>query len=273
MDSLQKFLKTNKYQVINKQLIFIKPFDELKVKLPENPSAIRERLQPKLYDYSYMVTASARKILDEMLKLTSKQQSRLKILDLGCGYKPFKSLFSNDQYIGVDMSLNSYADIIADNQDLPFKNNIFDIIIISEVLEHCENEYKVIDELRRVAKNKALVYLTLPFIFPLHGAPYDFNRFTQHKLKSFFKKDNIILLQESNNIFGSIFIFINMVLRILFGSTKFLYPVYVFNNLLALALENLGRLYRDKTGFIAEYWEYALKSFPVGYSMIVKVNK
>lgn len=273
MDNLQKFLKTKNYQVRNGQLIFTKPFDELKRELPKKPSAVRERLEPELYDYSYMVTSSARKTLDEMLKLIPKNQSQSKILDLGCGYKPFQSLFPNDQYIGVDMSLNSLADVIADNHNLPFKDNIFDIIIISEVLEHCENEYKVIDELRRVAKNEALVYLTLPFIFPLHGVPYDFNRFTQYKLKSLFKNDNIIFLQENNNIFGSILIFINMVLRILFGSTKILYPVYIFNNLLILALENLGRLYRDKTGFIAEYWEYALKAFPVGYSMIVKINK
>lgn len=273
MGKIDALLKNKNYRQKYGRLIFAKPYDVLKGKLPKNPSAIRERLEPKLYDYSYLVTLSARKIFDRMLNLVPKKTGPLKILDLGCGYKPFQSLFPNDRYLGVDMSLNSFADVIADNHNLPFKDDVFDVIIISEVLEHCDNEYQVIKELRRVAKNQALVYLTLPFIFPLHGVPYDFNRFTKHKLKSLFKQDKIVLLKESNNIFGSVFAFINLVLRILFGSSKILYPVYIINNLLSLAFENLSKFYRDKHGIIAQYWEYTLSAFPIGYSMIVRIKK
>ena len=273
MVNIDSFLRSKNFKRKNKQYIFIQPIDELKDELPKNPSAIRERLRPRLYDYSYVVTLSAKKVLNQMLKLIPKRSVPLKILDLGCGYKPFQPLFPNDWYCGVDISLNSFADVIADNHNLPFKDNIFDIIIISEVLEHCDNEYRIINEMRRVAKNKALVYLTLPFIFPIHGVPHDFNRFTSYKLKSLFKNDDIVSLQASNNIFGSIFIFINMILRILFGSVKILFPVYIINNLLALLLEKLGKFCRDDKGFIAEYWQYALASFPIGYSMIVKIKK
>ena len=273
MDKIIALLKNKKYRCQYGRLIFAKPFDELKGELPKNPSAIRERLMPKLYDYSYIMTLKARKVMDKLLSQLSDKTKPLKILDLGCGYKPFQSLFPGSDYIGVDMSLNSYADVIADNHHLPFKNNVFDVIIITEVLEHCDNEYQVISELRRVAKNQALVYLTLPFIFPLHGIPYDFNRFTKYKLKRLFKTDKIILLQESNNIFASLFIFTNMIFRILFGSVRALSPVYILNNLLSMAAENLSKLYRDKTGFIAEYWEYALSAFSIGYSMIIKIKK
>lgn len=272
MDKIETFLKNKNYRRQHGRLVFAKPFDQLKGKLPSNPPAIRERLQPKIYDYSYIMTRFSRRVLNQILKLIPRK-GKLKILDLGCGYKPFRSLFPGAKYVGVDISLNSYADVIADNQNLPFKDNIFDVIIITEVLEHCHNEYLVISELRRVAKNKALVYLTIPFMFPLHGVPYDFNRFTKHKLKSLFARDKILLLKGSNNIFGSVFIYVNMILRILFGSAKLLYPAYIINNLLALAAENLSRLYRDKTGFIAEYWDYALDAFPIGYSMIVKIKK
>lgn len=262
MDKIDSLLKNKNYRLKHGR-----------GKLSKNPSVIRERLEPKLYDYSYLVTLSARKMFDRMLNLLSKKTGSLKILDLGCGYKPWQSFFPNDQYLGVDMSLNSYADVIADNHNLPFKDNVFDVIIISEVLEHCDDEYQVIKELRRVAKNQALVYLTLPFLFPLHGVPYDFNRFTSYKLKRLFKKDKIISLRESNNIFASLPIIINMLLRILFGSAPLFYPVYIFNNLLAMVLGNLSRVYRDETGFIAEYWQYALNAFPIGYSMIVKIKK
>lgn len=273
MEKIDTLLKNKNYQREYGRLIFAKSYDKLEGELPKNPSAIRERLDPKLYDYSYTMTLSSRKIIDRMLEILPEKTEPLKILDLGCGYKPFQSLFPHDQYIGVDMSLNSFADVIADNHNLPFKDNVFDVVIITEVLEHCVNEYQVINELRRVAKNQALVYLTLPFIFPLHGIPYDFQRFTKYKLEQLFKQDKIILLKESNNIFASLFIFSNIILRILFGTIKVLYPVYIINNLLSLAAEKLSQIYRDKKGFIAEYWEYALTAFPIGYSMIVKVKK
>src|SRR3989344_2408752 len=273
MEKIETLLKNKKYRRQHGRLIFTKPYDELKGELPQNPPAIRERLKPSLFDYSYIMTLKARKIIDQVVELVSKKNKPLKILDLGCGYKPFQSLFPNDDYLGVDMSLYSYADVIADNHNLPFKDSVFDVIIITEVLEHCDNEYQVISELRRVAKNQALVYLTLPFIFPLHGIPYDFNRFTKYKLKQLFMKDKVILLNGSNNIFSSIFIFFNILFRIMFGSTQALSPVYILNNLLSMAAEKLTNIYRNKKGFIAEYWEYAQTSFPIGYSMIVKIKK
>lgn len=273
MEKINSLLKNKNYRVKHNRLIFTKPFDALKGKLPENPPAIRERLQPRLYDYSYVMTLAAKNTLERLLKLIPNSAPPLKVLDLGCGYKPFKSFFPNDNYVGVDMSLNSFADVIADNHNLPFKNNIFDVVIITEVLEHCDNEYQVIDELRRVAKNGAYIYLTMPFLFPLHGVPHDFNRFTSYKLKQLFSRDKIVLLKSSNNIFASFFIFINMIIRILFGSAPLFYPVYILNNLLALAAQNLNKLYRGEDGFIAEYWQYALNAFPIGYSMIVKIKK
>lgn len=273
MENINTLLKNKKYYRKYSRFIFTKPFDKLTGRLPKNPPAIRERLRPQLYDYSFVMTLSAKNTINKMLKLITRNNRPLKVLDLGCGYKPFQSLFPNDQYIGVDMSLNSYADVIADNHNLPFKDNIFDVIIITEVLEHCDDEYKVINELKRVAKNQALVYLTLPFIFPLHGIPYDFNRFSIYKLKKLFKQDKIVLIEGSNNLFASWFIFCNILLRILFGTLKIIYPIFIFNNLLALLAEKMNYFYRDKKGFIAQYWEYALSAFPVGYSMIVKIKK
>lgn len=273
MDKIEALLKNQKFTRSRGRLVFIKPVDKLNGRLPKNPAAIRERLRPSLADYSFIMTLAAKKVIEQLLLLLPRPIKSIRVLDLGCGFKPFQALFPGSQYLGVDISVNSYADIIADNQSLPFKDNLFDVVIMTEVLEHCDNEYAVISELRRVAKNKALIYLTMPFMFPLHGVPHDFNRFTKYKLNNLFKDDKIILLEASNNIFASVFIFINMVIRILFGSAPLLIPIYIVNNLLAMAAENLGRLYRDKTGFIAEYWRYALGAFPIGYSMIVRIKK
>jgi len=268
MKSIKKTLKPQKkYLTKGKRLIFVKQFEDFKGKLPQNPSIIRERLNPRLYDFSYLMTRSFRQTMTDFVDLTSKKKKPLTILDLGCGYKPFKKLFpKNSNYIGVDMSLNSYADIIADNHQLPFKNNTFNIVIASEVLEHSSNEYQFIEELIRVSKNKALVFISSPFIFPEHGQPYDFQRLTKHKLKELFKNHKIIILKESNNIISSVFVFINLFFRTILGSSALLSPIYIFNNLLALAAEKI----KSPNNV---YLKTALKSCPIGYSLIVEIKK
>ena len=268
MKSIKKTLKPRqKYFTKGKRLIFVKQFEDFKGKLPKNPSIIRDRLNPRLCDFSYLMTRSFRRTMADFVNLTNKKKGPLTILDLGCGYEPFKKLFpKNSNYIGVDMSLNSYADIIADNHQLPFKNNTFDIVIASEVLEHSSNEYQFIEELTRVSKNKALVFISLPFIFPEHGQPYDFQRLTKYKLKELFKNHKIISLKESNNIVSSVFVFINLFFRIILGSSGLLSPIYIFNNLLALAAEKIKPPNNA-------YLETALKSCPIGYSLIVEIKK
>ena len=273
MNKLKKILKPKlKYITKNQKLIFANNFIDFKGKKPNKPSIIRERLSPRLYDYSYLMTKSFLKTMNQFTKLVNQKKTPV-ILDLGCGYKPFKLLFKNCQYIGVDISLDSFADIIADNHKLPFKDNCFDAVIVSEVLEHSKNEYKLIKELKRVTKNKGLVFISMPFLFPLHGVPDDFQRFTKYKLKGIFQKDTIVKIKETNNLFSSFFTLPNLLLRILFGSIKILYPIYLINNLLALAVENISKIYRHKKGFIGQYWDYALTSSPLGYSLIVKIKK
>ena len=77
-------------------------------------------------------------------------------LHLGCG--PQKKTGS----IGVDFNKNINADVIHDLNKFPypFKNNQFDKIIADNILEHLENIPKVIEELHRIAKNGAVLFVT-----------------------------------------------------------------------------------------------------------------
>lgn len=67
------------------------------------------------------------------------------ILDIGCGSKPYKGLFTADQYIGMDIRIsghhhvNSLIDVFYDGSNIPFGNNHFDSIVCFEVLEHVFN--------------------------------------------------------------------------------------------------------------------------------------
>ncbi|WP_301703933.1 bifunctional 2-polyprenyl-6-hydroxyphenol methylase/3-demethylubiquinol 3-O-methyltransferase UbiG [uncultured Parabacteroides sp.] len=112
-----------------------------------------------------------------------------RLLDFGCGSKPYKSLFSQAiEYIGVDVENeghnhdNEDVDFYYDGITLPFEKETFDSILCSEVLEHVPNLDAILDELNRVLVSDGKLLVTVPFVWPEHELPFDFRRFTVNGL-------------------------------------------------------------------------------------------
>jgi len=68
-------------------------------------------------------------------------------------------------------------------------------VICLEVLEHCQNPFKAVSELKRVLKTQGLLLLTVPFLLQYHGKGStsqghdsypDYWRFTHEGLQSLF---------------------------------------------------------------------------------------
>lgn len=108
-----------------------------------------------------------------------------KVLDFGCGEKPYDFLFQQCDYIGVDIetsghdNTNSNIDIFYDGNVLPFAENCFDLVFSSEVFEHVFNLPQVLFEINRVLTEDGVLVLTVPFAWPEHEQPYDYARYTQ----------------------------------------------------------------------------------------------
>jgi SAM-dependent methyltransferase len=93
-------------------------------------------------------------------------------LDLGCGdCRVEESLNKYDiKFIGIDLNLNSLREakskghnvICADARRLPFEDVCFDGVILTEVLEHVEEDDKVISEISRVLRSNASCIITVP---------------------------------------------------------------------------------------------------------------
>jgi len=82
-----------------------------------------------------------------------------KLLDFGCGSKPYQHLFSHiNEYIGVDFEGggNPYeknnVDFYYDGHHLPFENQTFDSALATEVFEHIFNIDEILGEIHRVLK-------------------------------------------------------------------------------------------------------------------------
>jgi predicted SAM-dependent methyltransferase len=85
--------------------------------------------------------------------LESTEYASGTLIDIGCGNKPHYPVFSSrvEKYIGMDLpytpSHGSAVDIYADALNLPFKSNVIDTILCTEVLEHIVEPGKCLEEL------------------------------------------------------------------------------------------------------------------------------
>jgi SAM-dependent methyltransferase len=114
------------------------------------------------------------------------------LLDLGCGNKPYESLYNprTISQTGCDViqSDKNRVDVICPVTDLKFQNEQFDTILCTQVLEHVFEHDKMMSEIYRVLKPGGQVILTVPFVWELHEEPYDFFRYTKHALKELFEQ-------------------------------------------------------------------------------------
>ena len=118
-----------------------------------------------------------------------------RMLDFGCGSKPYKTLINVDEYIGVDFQgqghshENEQIDVFYDGKTIPLESNTFDSVLSTEVFEHIFNLEEMIAELHRVMKPGAVMLITTPFIIAEHEAPNDCNRYTSFGIKNLMQRN------------------------------------------------------------------------------------
>ena len=109
------------------------------------------------------------------------------LLDLGCGNKPYESLFRKkfSTYVGADLAGNNDADLLIDAEGrVNAQDNTFDCVLSSEVLEHVTDPQLYLSEARRVLKPDGSLVLSTHGIWPYHPDPTDFWRWTVEGLQA-----------------------------------------------------------------------------------------
>jgi SAM-dependent methyltransferase len=114
------------------------------------------------------------------------------LLDVGSGQSPYREMLTAppskvESYLGMDFADNHYAayahDLTWDGKTIPLSEAAVNCTIATEVLEHCPDPGQVLREIGRVLKPGGLVFLTVPFLWPLHDVPYDEYRYTPFSLE------------------------------------------------------------------------------------------
>jgi SAM-dependent methyltransferase len=112
-----------------------------------------------------------------------------KVLDVGSGDRQLENyLGSGVRYIAVDyppsgQRYRNLPHVWGDAMHLPFRSGAVDSLVMLDVLEHLPDPGLALSEAARVLKSHGILVASVPFLYPIHDAPFDFWRMTQYQIE------------------------------------------------------------------------------------------
>lgn len=128
------------------------------------------------------------------LDIGAGEQNVQNYLPVGCHY------VSLDYYQTAAEWYHTRPRLFGDGQRLPIQADSVDTVLLLDVLEHLPRPEECIAEIGRVLQPEGRLVLQVPFLYPLHDAPYDFHRWTIHGLRALAGHYGFSI--ESETVFG-----------------------------------------------------------------------
>jgi SAM-dependent methyltransferase len=145
---------------------------------------IFHRLRKTPFHPQWLVARGAEKHLQAVAGLLHG-----KILDVGSGDRPLENYLKPQvRYIGIDyppsgQRYRKIPHVWGDAIHLPFRSGTMDSLVLLEVLEHLPYPGLALNEAACVLKDGGIAVVSVPFLYPIHDAPFDFGRITQYQIE------------------------------------------------------------------------------------------
>jgi SAM-dependent methyltransferase len=127
--------------------------------------------------------------IDAYVPLLNAYASGL-LLDCGCGDVPFYELYKDlvTDNVCVDwvgsVHGNNYVDEFVDlNGPLPFEDDSFDTVLLTDVLAHIATPSDLFASIARVLRPGGALIAGMPFFYWIAEAPHDYYRYTEFALR------------------------------------------------------------------------------------------
>jgi SAM-dependent methyltransferase len=185
-----------------------------------------------------------------------------KLIDIGCGRKPYRELFPGTDYVGLEIDTpatraRGIAERFYDGNTFPCGDAEFDAALANQVLEHVFEPEAFLAEIHRILKPGGKLLLTVPFIWDEHEQPYDYARYSSFGIRYLLEKSGFTVLEAKKTLshFAAIIQLVNayfykallsrhVILKII-GTLLIVFPMNLFGLLISLLLPQNSDLYLD----------------------------
>jgi SAM-dependent methyltransferase len=138
----------------------------------------------------------------------SRMPDGLAVLNVGAGgdvEEAIKKSAANKNWkiVSLDIDVERNPTILGSIEDVDLPDGTFDAIFMIEVLEHVLNVENALANSHRLLAQQGKLVASVPFMLPIHDAPYDFLRFTEHGLILLFSAFTNIEIRARNGYFES----------------------------------------------------------------------
>lgn len=152
---------------------------------PPDPLPVSEGL----LDFTAQAPWERGPILRFMIGSARTVPEHARVLDVGAGDAPYAELFAHTDYVTLDWGSSPHegaqkAAVSASADAMPLADASFDVVVLTQVLEHVRRPASVLAEIARVLRPGGRLLATVPFVWELHEEPHDYWRFTPYALAS-----------------------------------------------------------------------------------------
>ena len=161
---------------------------------------------------------SYRRILLDAFLAASLEDRRGVLVDLGGkaagrhgNFNPGR--FKSIKWINVNIDAESRPQIIADVCRAPLESGCAETVLCTEVLEHIKDPAPCLKEAWMLLCPGGVLILSVPFLFPIHADPFDYQRLTPQGLRFLLKDFHELELHPMGGFWGVIGMFLEIYSR------------------------------------------------------------
>ena len=209
-----------------------------------------QRRDPPASSATWVVRAALAQWLREEANRLRSAGLRARILDVGCGPKPYYPFFAEraSEYVGVDVDAHEGAELIGRVEELPVGDGEFDLVLCTQVLEHCDDPAQAVRELRRVTAPGGRVLASTHGVQVYHPSPVDYWRWTHEGLRRLFEQNgewSSLTVEPAAGTASALAMLLGTYVEIALRRTAFARPPVWILNRLGIALEARSAMLRD----------------------------
>lgn len=141
------------------------------------------------------------------------------VLDVGGTQIKRRGLFNINNFakkvIFANITDKNKPNILADAHHLPIKNKCLNSVLFSEVFEHLAQPMEALAEANRILCPGGNIVICAPFLYRIHGDPYDYSRFTDHMWKQMLEKMgfSIVYIEKQGYFYSVLHDIVNLFIQ------------------------------------------------------------